>query len=244
MNYIELINRFWLVDLEASFSHLETRLYFKLLEISNRLGWPDGFKYPNSRLEAEVGTRTKNLIQARQRLIDHGLISYKKGTTRNAGNYRLLSTLQSFEPTKESNQESNLGTNQGSNGKVIRGTLIKQNKTKDNTPKVPKKRKPRKQPEVLEFPFASDRFKETWEKLLTMPKWKKKLNLSLQMALNKLGKYHEDFAIDLMERAIEGNYQGVAFPDTDEKYSRWLKKNKPQTTNSKNVNDIWNSQQS
>lgn len=138
MNYIELINNFWSIDLEVNFSHLETRLYFKLLEINNRLGWKSDFRFPNSRLEAEVGTRPKNLINARQRLVDHGLIAYKKGSTRQAGIYKLLSKDESFEPTKESNskdtptKESNKGSNQGTNGKVIRGTLNKQNQTKQS----------------------------------------------------------------------------------------------------------------
>lgn len=140
MNYIELINRFWSIDLEANFSHLEVHLFFKLLEINNRLDWKESFRFPNSRLEAEIGSRPKNLINARQRLVDFKLIEYKKGTTREAGIYKLLSFECSFVPTKESNQESNSsqtptkesnkGSNQGTNEKVIRGSLDKQNKTK------------------------------------------------------------------------------------------------------------------
>lgn len=122
MNYIELINKFWLTDLEANFTHLELHLYFKLLEINNRLQWKEYFRYPNSRLEVEVGSRPKNLISARQKLADYSLIEYQKGTTRLAGKYRILPAECTFVPTKESNQ--------GSNEKVIRGTLDKQKKTK------------------------------------------------------------------------------------------------------------------
>jgi hypothetical protein len=40
--------------------------------------------------------------------------------------------------------------------------------------------------------------------------------------LNKLAKYHEDFAIELMEATIEsGKWQRVVFPDTDAKYQEW-----------------------
>ena len=140
MNYIELINRFWSIDLEANFTHLEVHLYFKLLEINNRLDWKESFRFPNSRLEAEIGTRPKNLINARQRLVDHKLIFYKKGTTREAGIYRLLSSECSFVVTKESNnkpdpnkvltKESNKESNQGANEKVIRVSLDKQKETK------------------------------------------------------------------------------------------------------------------
>ena len=42
------------------------------------------------------------------------------------------------------------------------------------------------------------------------------------MTLNKLAKYHEDFAIELMEATIEsGKWQRVVFPDTDAKYQEW-----------------------
>lgn len=132
LNYIRLINRFWLLDLEFNFSHLEVHLFFKLLEINNRLGWKETFKYPNSRMESEIGTRQKNLIEARQKLIDAGLIRYEKGTTRDAGVYELLSDVV----TKESNQESNdvdyFPNNDQKDGqkKVIGGTLTKQDKTK------------------------------------------------------------------------------------------------------------------
>ncbi len=130
MSYIELINRFWAIDLEATFSHTEVHLYFKLLEINNRLGWKNEFKYPNTRLEVEAGMRSKSLINARQRLVDFGLIKYKKGTTRNAGMYSFVDLLYN-NPTKESNQGSNQRSNQGSNQKVIRGTLNRQDIDKE-----------------------------------------------------------------------------------------------------------------
>lgn len=124
LNYIELINRFWKLDEEMDFTHLETRIFFKLCDINNRLLWKPTFKHANSRLVSLVGTRQKNLIIARQKLIDSDLISYEKGNTRNAGTYSLCPELISIEHTKESNK--------GTNGKVIKGTLNKQdiNKTK------------------------------------------------------------------------------------------------------------------
>lgn len=146
MSYIELMNRFWSMDLESSFSHLDVHLYFKLLDINNRLAWKTEFKYPNARLESEIGTRQKNLIQSRNRLVDAGLIKYKKGSTRTAGTYSLLLTnvttkesnddSSSIEiPTKESNKESNRGSNQGCNRKVIKGTLNREDKDKTRTTK-------------------------------------------------------------------------------------------------------------
>ncbi|MEL5895890.1 hypothetical protein AAE250_20635 [Bacteroides sp. GD17] len=74
----------------------------------------------------------------------------------------------------------------------------------------------------LVFPFTSLRFMSTWEALRNTPKWKKKMNLALQMSLNKLGKFEEEFAIELMDRAIESDWTGVVFPGTEQKYKEWL----------------------
>lgn len=74
----------------------------------------------------------------------------------------------------------------------------------------------------LEYPFTSIRFMTVWETLRQTPKWKKKLNYALQLSLNKLAKFEEEFAIEQMERAIESNWTGVVFPGTEEKYQEWL----------------------
>lgn len=75
----------------------------------------------------------------------------------------------------------------------------------------------------LEYPFTSQRFLSVWKALRQTPKWKNKLNYALQLSLNKLGKFEEDFAIEQMERAAESNWTGVVFPGTEEKYKEWLK---------------------
>lgn len=77
-------------------------------------------------------------------------------------------------------------------------------------------------PTPLILPFSSDRFRTTWEALCEEKEWKKKTRNALQLTLNKLAKYHEDFAIELMEATIEsGKWQRVVFPDTDAKYQEW-----------------------
>lgn len=88
-----------------------------------------------------------------------------------------------------------------------------------------KKKKPKKEVQELQFPFTSEEFMSAWEILVQMPKWKKKIPHSLQLALNSLGKYDEEFAKELVNKAIENNWQGVTYPDTDEQYQKWLKRN-------------------
>lgn len=73
----------------------------------------------------------------------------------------------------------------------------------------------------LILPFSSDRFRETWEALCEEKEWKKKTQNALRLALKDLGKYEEEFAIELMEKAIKGGWKGVVFADTPEKFQEW-----------------------
>lgn len=110
--------------------------------------------------------------------------------------------------------------------KEIKEKEIKEKESSEEQPPIlivekPLKPKKRQQPDALQFTFSSIKFIEAWNNLVAMPKWEKKLPLSLQMSLDRLSKYDEDFAIELIKRAIEGDYQGVTFDDTDSKYSKW-----------------------
>ena len=88
-----------------------------------------------------------------------------------------------------------------------------------STPKpAPKKR------EKLVFPFTSEAFMNAWNTLVNEPKWRGKTVHAYQLSLNKLGKYEEAFAIELIMTAIERNYQGVVFSNTDSIYQEWLAK--------------------
>lgn len=97
-----------------------------------------------------------------------------------------------------------------------------------NTPSVrdninqEKEKTRQKEKEVgLALPYCSAHFVETWELLRSQPKWKKKTISALQMSLNKLGKYPEEFAIILMENAIAGGWQGVVFTWTPDDFRKW-----------------------
>ena len=102
-----------------------------------------------------------------------------------------------------------------------------------------------KQENHLVFPFNSEKFISAWNKLIEMPKWKKKVNNSLQIALNSLGKYDEEFAIELIEKCIEGNWQGVTFQNTPDDYEKWKRRKAnvnpiSANTNFKNENNLTN----
>ena len=97
--------------------------------------------------------------------------------------------------------------------------------THESTP--PKKPKSSKKKEgdskPLVYPFTSIAFMSAWETLRKTPKWEKKLNYALQLSLNKLGEFEEEFAIRQIERAIESNWTGVVFTGTERDYQEWLK---------------------
>ena len=84
-----------------------------------------------------------------------------------------------------------------------------------------KEKKSKPTPAPLTLPFDSEKFRETWEALCEEKEWKKKTLNALRLALKDLGKYEEEFAIELMEKAIKGGWKGVVFADTPDKYLEW-----------------------
>lgn len=95
--------------------------------------------------------------------------------------------------------------------------------THESSP-LPKKksREEIKDEKPLVYPFSSIAFMSAWETLRQTPKWKKKLNYALQLSLDKLSKFEEEFAIRQVERAIESGWTGVVFTGTERDYQEWL----------------------
>lgn len=95
--------------------------------------------------------------------------------------------------------------------------------THESSP-LPKKksRKEIKDEKPLVYPFSSIAFMSAWETLRQTPKWKKKLNYALQLSLDKLSKFEEEFALRQVERAIESGWTGVVFTGTERDYQEWL----------------------
>ena len=96
---------------------------------------------------------------------------------------------------------------------------------RETPPPTPKKksRKEKGDETPLVYPFTSKAFMSAWEALRKSPKWKKKLNYALQISLDKLSKFEEEFAIRQIERAIESEWTGVVFTGTERDYQEWLK---------------------
>ena len=94
----------------------------------------------------------------------------------------------------------------------------------------------KRKPDLI-FPFDSQRFMETWNILKNEKKWKNKSQAALQASLKQLSAFDEDFAIELMERAILGNYQGIVYSKTKAEYQK-LKSNLNGKSTDKNGHTI------
>lgn len=80
MNYIDLINNFWRIDEQKAFNGNETRLYFFLLHLANRLFWEkEWFEYGDERIKAFVGISSAVLRTARINLKEALLIDFVAG---------------------------------------------------------------------------------------------------------------------------------------------------------------------
>lgn len=119
------------------------------------------------------------------------------------------------------------------------------NNSSNNLNNQERKENKKEKKEVCELalPYCSAEFVSTWEILKKQPKWKKKTKSALQMSLNKLGKYPEEFAILLMENAIAGDWQGVVFTWTPDEFRKWQsrKSGVPLQSGNKKPKDIYES---
>ena len=80
MTYIDLINRFWKVHEAHSFSAVEIALYFKLLDIANKMRWEQEMLFiPMIRFQAELDACKSTILKARRRLEEADLIVVQSG---------------------------------------------------------------------------------------------------------------------------------------------------------------------
>lgn len=82
MTYIDLINSFWKIHENVSFSPHDVALYFYLLREANRQGWPEPFVCPNRVLTLGLNISDVTLIRCRDRLAAYGVIEYKSAKDR------------------------------------------------------------------------------------------------------------------------------------------------------------------
>jgi len=229
MNYIEQIRFFWRSHEEHSFSTTEIALYFHLLEICNSCQWKNPFKRRNNKIEADLNISYNTLKNARNRLAQYNIISFKSQN----GNSNVEYTLSIFdkvanEVTNEVydevydevkdevvNEVSSEVSTRFLRGKHEVSSDININKTKTKIDIEKEIEKP------LVFPFTSDLFIEKWKLLVSTPKWKVKANAGLQISLDTLAKYNEPFAIEVINQAIAGDWTMFKGFELDEYYKKY-----------------------
>ena len=94
MNYISLINNFWLLSEEYEFRPIDIALYFYLLKIANSLSWKPSFKRNNKEIMAKLGINSHNTFNnVRNKLKTVGLIGYKTYNGKSISSYIIIDTL-------------------------------------------------------------------------------------------------------------------------------------------------------
>lgn len=128
MNYLKEMNAFidWLETnpLEAS----TQTLWFHLMAIANKSGWPEWFAVANPLLQAKVGISENSLIKHRNMLIQKGRIEYRNQGKKQAGKYRIIPITSNFEVKHEVNR----GVKHEVNPEVKGSALFKLNENKQD----------------------------------------------------------------------------------------------------------------
>lgn len=91
MNYMRELNAFRDWSLLNSPSTGEIALWHSLMSVNNAAGWVDWFTAANQTLQLMTGLSRQGLDKTRNRLVQRGLIEYRKGVSNQAGKYHIVS---------------------------------------------------------------------------------------------------------------------------------------------------------
>lgn len=116
-------------------------LWYTLMSINNMAGWSEWFAAPNQTLQQLTNLSKQGLVDARNLLIQKGLIEYKRGKSRQGGMYRMISLVNSVDQSLDQTDDQIIDqmpdkhlTNHRTNTGPIAGPLIDiKTKTKTKT---------------------------------------------------------------------------------------------------------------
>lgn len=245
MNSYQLISKLRKIRNDTYLTAIDQALYYELIAICNEKGWKDVFEARSTVLCTSLNIWDKTLRKSRKILADAGLISFESCRDKRVGCYYSFQTNLSND-MKSSVISSVNGTDDIEISPIIYNINIKQEESHARVREAPpspkkKSRKEKGDETPLVYPFTSMAFMSAWEALRKTPKWKKKLNYALQLSLDKLSKFEEEFAIRQIERAIESDWTGVVFTGTERDYQEWLRQkygnNQKSSTSKQAAND-------
>ncbi len=94
MNYLRELNAFRDWALLNRPSTGQVALWHSLMSVNNMSGWINWFTVPNQTLQLMTGLSRQGLDKARVGLINQSLIEYRKGSSNQAGRYKMVSLLE------------------------------------------------------------------------------------------------------------------------------------------------------
>lgn len=227
MTYIDLLNDFnqWL---ESNALPCSSQLmYFRLLNVFNRAGWPEYVQVDNLRMMIMTGVEsTHAIVRARDKLVEAGFITFQKGKKGCPNRYYLKKQCKNVTVSVTENVTEN-DTISVTESVTTNGTHIKtkkKTKTKNNTPKPPTAQ------EMLSGLLPEYGFSETlsgkladWVAYKTERKEgyveKGLKSLLTQIQKNAL-KYGDSAVIDLIDLSMSNGWKGII----------WEKLSEPQRT--------------
>jgi hypothetical protein len=236
MNYIQLLNLFWLADKVCQFSGNETKLYLGLLDLCNKLNWKNPFGESERFLSDHLDISVNTIRHSRNRLIESGLIKVtmpEKGSKAKYGvAYYFLTAakieaVEEVEPLQKLNQTAaeieaqplqKLNQTAAEIEAIIRPSLkpslkpsfYKQEKN-DFDLIIPQS--------IVDHKYYSQ-FLESWNRLIQSSKWKGKNNQQLQETLNSFSNYNPGYLIDAISNVIQAGWPAVMLDK--KKHVEWL----------------------
>ena len=235
MNYIEYLNGFnvWLES--HALEPVPQLLYFKLLNIFNRAGWPESVQVDNQRIMSVTGQKTeKSAIAARDKLVSSGLIYYQRGKKGCPGRYSLNSGIYSKNSTVKNTVENihckksafpvnNEGCNTGIIGEEERQTYNTNTKTKTKNISPPTPQRGERPAPAAFDPPPESAFPELPELTKTLAEWlaykqEKRQGYKptgykslLTQIRNNVSQYGESAVVDLIRQSMAANWQGIVW---------------------------------
>jgi len=194
----------WCFDNQDLIKPNHTALYFFIIEHYNRMGQVDKFGLPTTMAKDAIGINSYNTyINTLNDLIKWGFVKLiKKSQNQYSSNIIALSKYNKATTKALDKALINHVTKQQRKQHESISSIIKQ----DNHEPITNNNKEQK---FLILPFSSLQFQTSWNTLLEQKKWKSKSASAKESSLKLLSEYSEKDAIQMIENAIIGNWQGL-----------------------------------
>ena len=198
MTYIDYLNDFnrWLETNNLPCS--SQLMFFKLLHIFNRAGWPESVQVDNLRMALLIGAESKGtVIRARDKLVAAGFIEFQPGRKGSPNCYRLKKQSQNVTTNATISETVSVTTNE---------PHIKTIRQKTNTPLPPQG----------ETGFGGD-LQGAFESWLSYKAEKRQgykptgLKSLVTEIRNNVQKYGEAAVASLIRECMASNWQGIIF---------------------------------